>query len=237
MNKSNYDEAKRSAIYHVRQAKYEYERSIATNMKEDNKIFWKFIQSKTKSKENIPCIMDENGELQTDNKIKAELLNKFFQSVFTIEDTTQGIAIFPPRTDQKLETIEFDIQKVQEHLEKLKETKSSGPDQMHPKFLKETAKKIAEPLTKIFQKSIEPRKIPNTWKLANVTPIHKKGPKQQVTNYRPISLTSIICKSMEKFVKDSLMNHMESKQLFTNDQRGFRKGRSCITQLIAVMED
>jgi hypothetical protein len=55
------------------QAKYEYERSIATNMKEDKKIFWKFIQSKTKSKENIPCIMDENGEVQMDNKIKAEL--------------------------------------------------------------------------------------------------------------------------------------------------------------------
>ena len=153
--------------------------------------------------------MDENGELQTDNKIKAELLNKFFQSVFTIEDTTQGIPIFPP----------------------------SGPDQMHPKFLKETAKNIAEPLTKIFQKSIETRKIPNTWKLANVTPLHKKGPKQQVTNYLPISLTSIICKSMEKFVKDSLMNHMESNQLFTNGQHGFRKGRSCITQLIEVMED
>jgi hypothetical protein len=81
---------------------------------------------------------------------------------------------------------------------------------MHPKFLKETAKNIAEPLTKIFQKSIETRKIPNTWKLANVTPLHNKGPKQQVTNYRPISLTSIICKSMEKFVKDSLMNHMDS---------------------------
>ena len=128
LNKSNYDEAKRSANYHVRQAKYEYERSITTNMKEHKKIFWKFIQSKTKSKENIPCIMDENGEVQMDNKIKAELLNKFFQSVFTIEDTTQGIPIFPPRTDQKLKTIEFDIQKVQEYLEKLKETKLSGPD-------------------------------------------------------------------------------------------------------------
>ena len=55
--------------------------------------------------------MNGNGELQTDNKIKAELLNKFFQSVFTIEDTTPGIPIFPPRIDQKLETIEFDIQK------------------------------------------------------------------------------------------------------------------------------
>jgi membrane-associated HD superfamily phosphohydrolase len=115
LNKSNYDEAKRSTNYHVRQAKYEYERSIATNMKKDNKIFWKFIQSKTKSKENIPCIMDENGEVQMNNKIKVELLNKFFQSVLTTEDTTQGIPIFPSRTDQKLETIEFDIQKVQEH--------------------------------------------------------------------------------------------------------------------------
>jgi hypothetical protein len=84
-------------------------------MKKDNKIFWKFIQSKTKSKENIPCIMDENGEVQMNNKIKVELLNKFFQSVLTTEDTTQGIPIFPSRTDQKLETIEFDIQKVQEH--------------------------------------------------------------------------------------------------------------------------
>jgi hypothetical protein len=84
---------------------------------------------------------------------------------------------------------------------------------------------------------VETRKIPNTWKLANETPLLKKGPKQQVTNYRPISLTSIICKSMEKFVKDSLMNHMESNQLFTNDQHGFRKGRSCIAQLIEAMED
>jgi hypothetical protein len=76
---------KRSANYHVRQTKYEYERSIATNMKEDNKIFWKCIQPKTKSKENISCIMGENGEVQMNNKIKAELLNKFFQSVFAME--------------------------------------------------------------------------------------------------------------------------------------------------------
>jgi hypothetical protein len=51
-------------------------------MKEHKKIFWKFIQSKTKSKENIPCIMDKNGELQMDNKIKAELLNTFFQCIY-----------------------------------------------------------------------------------------------------------------------------------------------------------
>jgi hypothetical protein len=67
-----------------------------------------------------------------------------FQNILlsSFEDTTQGIPIFPQRTDQKLETIEFDIQKVQEHLEKLKETKSSGPDQMHPKFSERDCQKI-----------------------------------------------------------------------------------------------
>ena len=59
----------------MRGAKEEYERSIALNMKGDNKIFWKYIQSKTKTKENISCIMDENGEIHTDDKEKAELLN------------------------------------------------------------------------------------------------------------------------------------------------------------------
>ena len=83
---------KRSANYHVRQTKYEYERSIATNMKEDNKIFWKCIQPKTKSKENIPCIMGENGEVQMNNKIKAELLNKFFQCICNGDHSP----IFPP---------------------------------------------------------------------------------------------------------------------------------------------
>jgi hypothetical protein len=63
--------------------------------------------------------------------------------------------------------------------------------QVFDQFLVGILECLAEPLTKIFQKSIETRKIPNTWKLANVTPLHKKGPKQQVTNYRPISLTSI----------------------------------------------
>jgi hypothetical protein len=67
---------KKKSKYLVRGAKEECERSIALNMKGDNKIFCKYIQSKTKTKENIPCIMDENGEIHTDDKEKVELLNK-----------------------------------------------------------------------------------------------------------------------------------------------------------------
>jgi hypothetical protein len=78
-NKKKYEEARNEANRLVRKAKYEYECSIAINMKEDSKIFWKFIQSKTKTKENIPCIIDEKGEINTDDRIKAELMNKFVQ--------------------------------------------------------------------------------------------------------------------------------------------------------------
>ena len=79
INKRNmkYEEARDEANRLVRKTKYEYERSIAINMKEDSKMFWKFIQSKTKTKENIPCITDEKGERNTDDRINAELMNIF----------------------------------------------------------------------------------------------------------------------------------------------------------------
>jgi fructose-1,6-bisphosphatase/inositol monophosphatase family enzyme len=58
-------------------------------------------------------------------------------------------------------------------------------------------------------------KLPDNWKKANVTPLHTKGPKNQVENYRPISLTSIVCKTMEKFIRDNILDHMEKHKLFT----------------------
>ena len=73
----NYEEARNEANRLVRKTKYEYEHSIAINTKEDSQMFWKLIQSKTKTNENSPCIIDEQGEINTDDRIKAELMNTF----------------------------------------------------------------------------------------------------------------------------------------------------------------
>ena len=67
--------------------------------------------------------------------------------------------------------------------------------------------------------------------------IYKRGPKQEVSNYRPISLTSIICKIMETKIRAKIMNYLESNKLFTCHQHGFRKGKLCVTQLLEVLDD
>ena len=142
---------------------------------------------------------------------------------------------FRERTDTKLDNINVDENAVEKLLRQVKETKSHGPDGIHPKFIKETSKSLSKPVSILFKKSLEEGHLPTAWKEANITPIHKKGPKHQVGNYRPISLTSILCKILERLIRDEIMDHMES--LFTKHQHGFRKGHSCVTQLIEVIED
>ncbi|KAK3098476.1 hypothetical protein FSP39_019799 [Pinctada imbricata] len=235
-NRHKYEEARDDANTKIRNAKYNYEKSIAEKTKEDQNIFWKYVQSKTKIKEDIQCIIDEDGTIITSNKEKAESLNQFFTSVFT-EELDTNIPLFDLRTDKRLENVEFLDSDILNYMNKLEDHKSQGPDNMHPHYFKTLAEQLKKPLHILFNTSFREGKLPNVWKTANVTPLHKKGPKHNSSNYRPISLTSIICKLMEKIVRDALMSYMEENQLFTVHQHGFRKKHSCVTQLIEVLDD
>ena len=234
-NKNLYVHARSEAKRKVKEAKHDYEKEVASKTKTDSKVFWKFIQSKTKVKEEIKCIEDQQGDIHTDDTSKAALLNSYFTSVFTKEDDTP-IPEFKS-TENILDNITFNVEQVQKLLEGVNETKSKGADNMHPKLVRETAGQISKPLTLLFKKSMETGQVPSDWKIANVTPIHKKGPKHVPSNYRPISLTSIICKIMERIIRDAIIDHMEDNRLFTDHQHGFRKRRSCITQLIEVIDE
>ena len=99
-----------------------YEKEICQKAKDDTKVFWRFVQSKTKFKESIQCIIDDNGEIHTENKCKAELLNSFFQSDFTNEPEKDTIPTFNSRTDLKLDNIKFEVDTVKKHLQKINET-------------------------------------------------------------------------------------------------------------------
>ena len=84
---------------------------------------------------------------------------------------------------------------------------------------------------------MEEGKLPSEWKDANVTAIFKAGDRKKAENYRPISITSICCRLMEKIIRDSIVEHLESNNLISPNQHGFRKGFSCATQLIECIED
>ena len=85
---------------------------------------------------------------------------------------------------------------MKKRLESLNEHKSPGPDGLHPRVLKELSNEISKPLAIIMQKSLDEHTLPQNWRDAHVSPIFKKGSKSNMTNYRPISLTSVICKQM-----------------------------------------
>ena len=103
-------------------------------------------------------------------------------------------------------------------------------------FLANTANSLALPISIIFRKSLAEGKIPCEWQNANVSPIFKKGSKSAPNNYRPVSLTCILCKVMETLVRTEIVNHLELNNLISDKQHGFVTGRSCVTQLLDTLD-
>ena len=110
--------------------------------------------------------------------------------------------------------------------------KAPGPDDIYPREIKELEDEIAPHLYKFFRKSADERKAPQGWKLGNVPPIYKKGPKEEPGNYRPVCLTSVPCKIFESIIADLIVDHLEKNNLLKDSQHGFRQNRSCLSNLL-----
>ncbi|PKU30408.1 rna-directed dna polymerase from mobile element jockey- hypothetical protein [Limosa lapponica baueri] len=98
------------------------------------------------------------------------------------------------------------------------------------------AEVIAEPLSIIFERSWRTGEVPEDWRKANVIPVFKKGKKEGPGNYRPVSLTSIPVKMMERVILGVISKHMEEKKALRSSQHGFTKEKSCLTNLIAFYD-
>ena len=121
-------------------------------------------------------------------------------------------------------------------LRQLTVVESPGFDSIHPRFLRQACETIAYPLTKLFNHSIKCQTIPDEWKKVKISVLFKKGDKCVAGNYRLISLTSVVCKIMEKFLRGHVMNHMKMNDFFTNKQYCFIPRRSTTVHLLEVMD-
>jgi len=149
----------------------------------------------------------------------------FFSSIFTSEDVSSMPEQEKRKIQQQLTEVNFTREEVLKNLKNLKTDKSRGPDKIHARFLKECAEELTEPLYVLFRQALNEGKLSQSWKDGHITPIFKKGQRTKVENYRPVSLTSVICKDMEKIMRNPLIDHMISNELLSDCQHGFIQGR------------
>lgn len=217
-----------------RSAEKSFEKLVASELKTKPKNFHALVNSRLKVKSSISELTTPDQTATTDTE-KAEMLNKYFGSVFTKEDWSNMPEY--DRHEKAAPEVIIDVEDVAKRLRSLDVNKSPGPDQIHPRILKELADVIAPVVAALYKKSIEAGDMPQLWKTAHVTPIFKKGSKKLPENYRPVSLTAILCKILEQIIAELIIKHMEDENLLSDQQYGFRKNRSCSSQLMAVIEE
>ena len=222
----------------IKQAKQTYFTSLGKKLSDPNtgqKSFWtvykRIINSKKQT--NIPPLI-ENDVFISNFLQKADVLNDFSATQCTIEDNGSTLPAPTFKTDDSLSYFEININQIINVINKFSPNKSHGHDGISVAMLQLCSSQVAIPLQMIFQSCISSGSFPDIWKYANVQPVHKKGNRQLKNNYRPISLLPICGKILEKIIFDKLYSFLNSNNLISKRQSGFRPNDSTIYQLISI---
>ena len=221
-------------------ARKEFKKLVAQKMRDNlyeadngnhmNKKFWSYVKA-TSNCQRIPEFVSYKNCTRSFPQDQAELFNDFFYEQFS--DASNYNIPVDFNNDSRFD-VNFDHLRIKKLLIKINPNKAHGPDGIHGKLLKNCAVGLAYPLSLIFKISYNTGSIPNDWKMANVVPIHKKGNKHEVSNYRPISLTSLVMKTFERIIKEELLHHVN--EYIDPRQHGFLAKKSCATNLVGMCD-
>lgn len=216
-------------------AQKRYMKELGAKIQSNPKELWKFLKVNGRESVGIPAL-NNGAEPITDDFDKACCFNDYFKSVFAA-NSHHEMPVMDAHVQETMPELTITYNGVLNLLNNIKVSSASGPEDVPGNVLKVCAEIIAHYLVILYSKSLDTGIIPQQWKNANVVPIHKGGPKNIVANYRPISLTSISCKTLEHIIYSALMKHLEQNEFFTQAQHGFRSGYSCTTQLLEFSHD
>ena len=206
-----------------------------SDIKTSISTYWAVIKT-CMNKIKIPAIppLLYNNAFVTDFQKKADLFNEHFAKQCTLLNTGSTLPVFVSLTDAKILNVTFDNNDISDIISNLDSNKAHGWDGISIRMIKICGDSIIGPLSIIFKNCISKGIFPNKWKKANVVPIFKKGNKQELSNYRPISLLPIFAKIFEKIIYKNLYSHLMSNNLISTRQSGFIKGDSTINQLLSI---
>ena len=204
------------------------------------KAYWHILKSFFGDKK-VPIIppLLYNNKYITDFKDKANLFNIHFSSQCSLISNSSLLPdeVFGPLSHPYLNSFEIDAEMLLNIIRSLDINKSHGFDKISTRMLKICDASIIKPLSIIFRNSLQTGIFPSLWKKANIIPIHKKGDKMDIKNYRPISLLPICGKLFERIIYNNLYKYYDSNNILNINQSGFRSGDSCINQLINITHD
>ena len=210
------------------------------NMFDENNVqqswnkMYKYVGGQKGNSSKVPTLIDEHGIEWEDDIGKAEALNNYYAAVFKHNTNSGYVFEGPMRAEEDRPITDAEVWNV---IRKLKPGKAPGIDEINNDFVKLAGFDIVPYLVHIFNTSIKAGKLPRIWKNAVVVPIYKGGGRAILGNYRPISLTSIICKIMERVLDMRIKEIMDMGEGLTEKQHGFRKEYSCESQLLGFQED
>lgn len=215
----------------VHQSVIKYERSLVSPGNPDVKRFHSYLRSKKVQRPTIGPLYGDHGWC-ADTTDMADLFVDAFSGVFSSADLLNPYPVQHCDNSFICNIFSFDIFKIEIILSKLKSSACCGPDGIPSVFLKRCAPSISYPLLLFFRKSLLSMQVPSDWKDANVMPLFKDGIHSDLLNHRPISLTSVSCKSFERIIVSQLTSYLEDNNLLSQHQYGFRLGRSVFEQLL-----
>ena len=211
------------------------ENTAIKRIKDNSKYFFAYAKSFSKIKIGIGPLVDAKNKLTSCSKQMAEILSKQYSSVFSKPKFESNQNLFTDNDDTNnnaIKKIYFSEEDIIESIQSVSNNSAAGPDGFPAMFLKQTCHSISFPLAIILRKSFETGTVPPVFKRANITPIYKGNGKAIPKNYRPVALTSQLSKIFEKVIRKNLVDHLEEHNRFNSNQHGFRKGRSCLSQLL-----
>jgi len=178
-----------------------------------------------------------DGSVVLSDSAKAELLNEYFVSTGVLDN-----GVLPPvkplvSDDTFLESVDCGENRIRKEIKCMKANGSAGPDNYPPVLLKKLAPSLITPLSLLYSSFMSVGQVPNEWKRATVTPVHKGGLASDPGNYRPISLTSVFCKRMERVINRQVLEYLRHHKLLNDQQHGFLAKRSTVTNLLECLSD
>ena len=190
-----------------------------------------YIREQGHKNQSVVSELYHNGKLITRYREIANVLSEYFYQSFT-EEKHENVPLFEPIAEvQLLDHLEITDEHVEEQIQNLK-FKAVGIDQMRPYVIKELGKAVVPHLKVIFQKSLDLQKLPQKWKNARIMSKLKQGDPKDPANYRPISITSVVCKMLERVIKAIIDQHLDFHDLQSRWQHGHKNGRSNISNLL-----